>query len=207
VTHALRRAAVAALPLAILSGCSAFAASTEAPTAGASRGGVPNLIGVPVMVLPVQSTRGVSGNADAELADALGARGDGVRWLMPPALRSMLARSPALDVPIDALPVGVFLDAQVDRVGDPLYGQLRRLAALANGRIALIPVEVRHRPDTPERPGAIEVVATLIDTTTGRVVWFGVVEGASGGGADPRALASAADALARRLVPQSGGGR
>jgi hypothetical protein len=153
------------------------------------------------MVLPVQSTVGVTGNAEAELVDALGARGGGVRWLMPQQLRTMVARSPTLDVPIDALPVGIFLQAQVDRVGDPLYGQLRRLAALANGQLALIPVQVRHRPDAPERPGAIEVVATLIDTGNGRVFWFGVVEGVPGGGADPRALASAADALARTLLP------
>jgi hypothetical protein len=166
---------------------------------------VPSLQGIQVMVLPVQSTVGVTGNAEAELVDALGARGEGVRWLMPAQLRAMVARSPSLDVSIDALPVGIFLQAQVDRIGDPLYGQLRRLAALANGQLALIPVQVRHRADAPERPGAIEVVAALIDTGSGRVYWFGVVEGVPGGGADPRALASAADALARRLLPAATG--
>jgi hypothetical protein len=99
----------------------------------------------------------------------------------------------------------MFLQAEVRRIGDPLFGQLRRLAALADGRLALIPIAVRHRADTPERPGAIEVVATLLDATSGDVFWFGVVEGVPGGGADPRALASAADALARRLLPASGG--
>src|SRR5688500_3395544 len=165
--------------------------TAEAPTAGLDRGGVPSLRGVQVMLLPVQSTRGITGNVDAELADALGARGEGVRWLLPPALRAVLARSPATDVPLDALPVGVFLQAEVERIGDPLYGQLRRLAALADGRLALIPVEVRHRPDAAERPGAIEVVATLIDTSNGVVFWFGVVEGDPGAGSDPRALATA----------------
>jgi hypothetical protein len=198
------RAALAAL-VVVLGAAAACARTAQAPTAGASRGGVPSLQGQQVMVLPVQAARGVAGDADAELADALTARGDGVRWLMPPALRAMLARSPALDVPIDALPVGFFLQAEVNRIGDPLYGQLRRLAALAGARLALIPVEVRHRADTPERAGAIEVVATLLDTSTGDVFWFGVVEGQAGGGSDPRALASAADALARRLLPASGG--
>lgn len=183
-----------------LAGCAG--GRTEAPAAGASRGGVPSLVGARVMVLPVQAQRGVEGNASAEIADALAARGEGVRWVMPTELRAMVARSPTLDVPVDALPVGDFLRAQVDRIGDPLYGQLRRLSALADGRLALIPIEVRHRPDAPERPGAVEMVATLIDTSTGRVFWFGVVEGQPGGSADPRALASAADALARRLIPQ-----
>lgn len=171
------------------------------PAPGATRGGVPDLQGAQVMVLPVQATRGVAGNPDAELGYALETRGDGVRWLMPGTLRDALARSPALDVPLDALPVGMFLRVRVDRVGDPLYGQLRRLAALTGGRLALVPVEVRHRATTPERPGAIEMVAALLDVGTGRVLWFGVAEGEPGDGGSARALASAADALARQLLP------
>jgi hypothetical protein len=206
VTRTGAIAATLFVTLFAAAGCSLFPNRTaEPPTAGVSRGGVPNLRGAQVMVLPVQSTRGIAGNVDAELADALASRGEGVRWLMPPALRAVLARSPATDVPLDALPVGFFLQAEVERIGDPLYGQLRRLAALADGRLALIPIEVRHRADAPDRPGAIEVVATLIDTSNGRVFWFGVVEGAPGAGSDPRALASAADALARRLVPGAAG--
>ena len=171
------------------------------PIAGAARGAVPDLIGAEVLVLPVQGSRGVAGDPDAELGYALRTRGGGVRWLMPPELREALRRSPALDVPLDALPVGIFLRAQVDRVGDPLYGYLRRLAAVAGGQVALIPIEVRHRPGTADRPGAIEVVAALIDVGSGRVAWFGVVEGEAGDGGSPRALASAADALARLLLP------
>lgn len=195
------RASAGCLLLVAAVAAAGCARRTATPTAGANRGAVPSLLGVAVMVLPVQVQRGVAGDASAELADALSARGEGVRWVMPAALRSMVARSPALDVPVDALQVGVFLQAEVDRIGDPLYGQLRRLAALSDGRLALVPIEVRHRPDVPERPGAVEVVATLIDTSTGRVFWFGIVEGEPGGASDPRALASAADALARRLLP------
>ena len=147
------------------------------PTAGAARGAVPDLIGAEVLVLPVQGSRGVAANPDADLGYVLRTRGGSVRWLMPLELREALWRSPALDVPLDALPVGVFLRAQVDRVGDPLYGYLRRLAAVAGGQLALIPIEVRHQPGTAERPGAIEVVAALIDVGSGRVAWLGVVDG------------------------------
>ena len=201
-----RVALLAAACVLALAACSSLGmGSAPPPAAGASRGGVPALDGVQVMVFPVQSMTNVRGNADAELTDALGARGPEVRWIMPEALRSMVARSPALDVPIEDLPVGVFLRAEVRRIGDPLFGQIRRLAALANGRLALIPIEVRHRPDTPEKPGAVEVVAALIDATNGNVYWFGIVEGVAGSATDPRALASAADALARRLLPVSAG--
>ena len=156
------------------------------------------------MVLPVQAIRGVTGDAEAELVYALNARGRGVRWLMPQTLRAQLARNPALDVPLDNLPVGVFLQAQVDRVGDPLYGYLRRLSAISNGTVVLIPVEIRHRATTPERPGAVEVVTALVDVGSGRVAWFGVVQGEAGDGSSPGALASAVDALARVLFPMGG---
>ena len=75
-----------------------------APTAGASRGAIPVLIGVPVMVVPVQAARGVPGDATAEIVDALRARGPTVRWMMPDTLRARLARSPTLDVPLDGAP-------------------------------------------------------------------------------------------------------
>jgi hypothetical protein len=190
----LQRAALIALALG---GC----ATGSAPDAGGSRGAIPDLVGVPVMIMPVQATRGVAGNASAELVDALRARGRGVRWIIPDTLRAALARSPALDVPLDALPVGVFLRAEVNRLGDPMFGYLRRLNALTGATVALIPVEVRYRAATAERPGAVEFVAALVSAETGRVGWFGVVEGEPGEPSSPRALASAADALARRLIP------
>ena len=192
------RVALTAGAAVALGGCASRAAP---PSAGSNRGFVPDLVGAQVMVLPVQATRGVTGDAEAELVYALNARGQGVRWLMPQTLRAQLARNPALDVPLDDLPVGVFLQAQVDRIGDPLYGYLRRLSAISNGTIALIPVEVRHRATTAERPGAVEVVTAVVDVRSGRVPWFGVVQGVSGDGNSPGALASAADALARLLFP------
>jgi hypothetical protein len=181
---------------------SSACATASAPTAGASRGVIPDLFGVPVMVLPVQATRGVAGDASAELVYALRTRGQGVRWIMPDTMRAWLGRNPTLDVPLDALPVGVFLRTQVDRLGDPMFGYLRRLNALTGAQVALIPVEVRYRAATAERPGGVELVAALVNAESGRVGWFGIVEGEAGEASSPRALASAADALARRLLPQ-----
>ena len=191
---------------ALVAGCAAVALAgclhaPGPPTAGAARGFVPDLRGTPVMVLPVQSRPGVPGDPEAELVFALTQRGPGVRWLMPATLRAELARSPMLDVPLEQLPVDVFLRVQVNRIGDPLFGYLKRLSAISGGRLALIPVEVRHRAATKDRPGAIEVVATLIDVDGGRVTWFGVVQGTAGEASNPAALASAADALARVLLP------
>ena len=195
----LRSVALAAA-LASLAACGGIR-SEAAPTAGSSRGRIPDLLGATVMVMPVQSTRGVEGDATAELVDALRTHGAGVHWLMPDTLRFLLRRSPALDVPLDALPVGVFLRAQVNRLGDPMFGYLRRLNALTDARVALIPVEVRRGAATPERAAADEYAAALIDATSGRVFWFGIVAGEPGEAASARALASAADALARTVLP------
>jgi hypothetical protein len=156
------------------------------------------------MVLPVQQTDGLSGDADAELAFALRTRVGDIDWVLPPALRRALRGSPALDVRLDALPVGVFLQAEVDRIGDPLFGTLIRLGALTGAEVALIPVAVRYRPGDGAPAGVGEVVAVLMDVRTGYVTWFGVEAGRPGEAADPGVLASALDALARRLA--RGGG-
>ena len=104
-------------------------------------------------------------------------------------------------MPLDDLPVGAFLQAQVNRVGDPLYGYLRRMAAISDAQLALIPVQVRQRSPTEGRPGAVEVVVAILSVVDGRVAWFGVVQGNAGDGSNPASLASAADALARTILP------
>ena len=173
-----------------------------APVAGSESGGVPDLRGRRVMLFPVQSVRGLADGMDPELelAFALTGRGSQVLWTLPAELRSILRRSPGVQVPIDGLPVGMFLQTEVDRVGDPLFGYLRRLGALTGADLALIPVEIRYRAAADTIPGATEIAAALLNARNGRVFWFGVVEGQGGGVDDPGSLASAADALARRLV-------
>lgn len=199
---AARAGSVVVLALAALAGCGGPQVETP-PRPGDFQGAVPALEGHRVMVLPVQSARGVPGPADAELHFALEDRGPRIGWVFPDEMREVLARSPALEVHMDALPVGVFRQAEVQRIGDPLYGELRRLAAVADADVALVPLEVRPALDSvgavvPD--GGLEVTATLIDVHTGRVYWFGVVAGEAGPLADPRTLASAMDALAETVA-------
>lgn len=204
-----RRGAVAALLAAVglLAGC----ASAPAPQAGQSRGYVPTLDGREVIVFPVQRNLGVEGDATAELVFALEGPGAGPAWLLPDELRRTLARSPGLDAPLDNLPVDVFLRAQVNRIGDPIYGVMRRIGAVTGADLALLPVAVRPGAAGVDSAGAAdgpvpaEYVAALLEVRTGRVVWFGVEEGSAGPRDDPRRLASAAEALARRLVPPRAG--
>ena len=157
------------------------------------------------MVYPAQDVRGVRGDVDAEIAFALQDRsGEEVTWIFPPRLQNILDRSPGMSR-IRGLPVGVFSQAEVERVGDPLYGDLRRLGEIADGQVALIPLVVAVQPpDTLTQGIAVSVSATVIHVRTGRVLWFGMVEGDAHPVADAATLASAVDALARTLLWYSG---
>ena len=168
------------------------------PGPGESRGAIPDLRGGTVMVFPVQLRTGVSQGilADSELAHALRSRGEGVTWVFPPEMDRILQRSPGIPAQIRGLPVRVFLQAEVNRVGDPLYGHLLRLAGLTGADVALIPVELKYGEDA-----AYLIAATLIATSSGRVIWYGVMEGDSGEAQSPAALASVAEMLARALLP------
>ena len=150
------------------------------------------------MVLPVQLTSVVSTGltVDPEIAHALRTRGDGVTWVFPPEMDEMLQRSPGLRTQTRGLPVHMFLQGEVNRIGDPLFGEIVRLATLTGADVALIPVELTYGAQ-----GTYMLRSVLIETRTGRVIWDGVTEGRPGDAADPAALASAAESLARSILP------
>jgi hypothetical protein len=159
---------------------------------------LPDLRGFSVMVLPIQQQSDVPQGVtpDSELAHALGTRGQGVTWVFPPEIEEMLERSPGVAAQIRGLPVHIFLHAEVNRVGDPLFGHILRVGGLTGADVALIPVELRYGEG-----GSYTLGAALIGTRTGRVSWYGVVEGEPGDPASPATMASVADRLARVLLP------
>ncbi len=198
--RSLRSIRLAAALAIVAGGCAG--GDPRPPEVGEAPSSVPpSLVSRRVMVLPVQDVVGVSGRVDDELAFALAGRGDEVLWIPVDRVRAAVGRAPAMEIPLDALPVEQFLQIEVRRIGDPLYGILRRAAALVDAEVALIPVQLRARPDEAERPGAVEVRVALIQVLTGRVLWYGVEQGRAGDGTDPAALASAMETMARRLVP------
>lgn len=162
-----------------------------------TRGAVPDLRGRTVLILPTQLRDGVPDGVtiDEEVAYALGARTDAVAWVFPPEVESILRRSPGVQATLWNLPVEMFLQAEVRRIGDPLYGEIRRLTTLAGADVAIIPILLRYGED-----GAYHLVATLLDSVTGRVLWFATVDGVASAADAPEALASVADALSRAVV-------
>lgn len=196
----LGRVALPALLAVVVGACAGTAAP---PEPGTSQGTPPDLRGRRVMLLPVQEMVGFRGTPDAELAFQLQAREPAVEWILPERIQSMLDRSPGIRAETRGLPVSVFLGTEVRRIGDPLYGELRRMAALVDAEVALIPVRAAVHT-TPTGGEAIRLHAALVEVRTGRVAWFGVEEGMAGEAEDPAVLASAVDALARTLLWYSG---
>lgn len=202
------RPLVAALAAAALAACGGRHQAPPTPDAPPPP---PFLSGATVMLLPLQDAGyarlptvdgGAAGEQlDAELAYWLPERGAGVRWVLPERLREVLARSPGLGIDLSSLDVAVFRYAQVQRVGDPLFGDLVRLGALVDARFALIPTSAAYRPGPDGQPGRLELAATVIDCTDGRVHWFGVVASEPGPAGAQATAASAAQALARALFP------
>lgn len=192
------------VPILVALVFSACGGSVPPPAPGTSFGSPPDLRGTRMIVLPVQQVLGVSGDPDAELAFGLRDRTREVTWVFAPEVDDALARSPGLNATTRGLPVGRFLRAEVQRIGDPLFGQLRRMGALMGADGVLLPVQAAAVADA-EGGVKIELTVALIQVRTGRVRWFGVVEGGAFPAGDPRGLASAVDVLARTLLWYVGG--
>lgn len=193
------RGALGLLVLAILVGCGSR--SNPPPGPGFETGLVPDLRGQRVMVLPFQLRRGGHEDVDAELLFALRSRPTAAEWIGPGELQTVLARSPGTGIRLGALNVQPFLVGEVQRVGDPLFGDLYRLGALSNARVAVLPVEVRSRPEGEEGDLVVEAGAAILDTRTGHVLWYGIMEGPPGPPGDRGATVGAVEALARRILP------
>jgi len=173
--------------------------SAPPPEAGYERGGVPDLRGERVLLLPPQRVEGGHPDLERELVYALETRGPSVTWIGPEALRRRVAANPGLGLDPDGLPVDRFLAGEIQRVGDPLFGLIYRLAALEDATLAVLPVLVRERE---EEDGArvVELAVALLHPRSGRVYWYGIVDGMPGAAGDLPATASAVEALARRLL-------
>lgn len=196
--HTLRMG-VAWIALAAVSACGG--GTSPPPQPGQSRGSAPDLRGRSVMLLPVQQVVGVRGDPDAELAFTLKDIGREVDWIEEDEITEVLARTPGMNARTRGLPVGQFLLAEVRRIGDPLYGQLRRMAALVNADWVLLPVAASFEPNEAVIGSGprVRLTMALIDPRSGDVRWFAVEEGGEFAQDDPRGLASAVERAARNM--------
>jgi hypothetical protein len=137
---------------------------------------------------------------EAELSYWLPERARRTRWVLPDAVVRAADRSPGLDVRPRELHVRDFQRARLESIGDPLYGDLRKLNMLVDARIALLPIGAIWVPELTGG-GRVHMALALIDTFGGNVVWYGLVAGSAGAFDDPAVAASTAQALAE-MIPR-----
>src|SRR5688572_16652747 len=160
-----RKAARASLILGALA-AAACARTAPPPEPGSIRGVAPDLRGTRVLLLPIQQNLGIAGDPDAELAYGLETRGQGIVWITADEVDEMLARSPGMQTRTRGLPVGIFVQAEVERIGDPLFGELRRIAALVNAEAIVLPVQAALATVPGEDP-RVRMWTALIDVRSG----------------------------------------
>lgn len=154
----------------------------------------PDLTGAVVMLLPSQGMP----RLDPELAFWLQERALRTTWILPARLQSAVDRSPAWRVQLDALPPGFAEVGRQRRVVGELYDHLRRLGAMFDARMALVPYPAPG-PVADSLGVALELTGVLVDVVGGRVLWQGTVRSDVVPPETEPSPASAAEALARAL--------
>ena len=153
--------------------CVALLVGCGRPAAPARKASPPlNLAGQRVLVLPVQGAAAQDSISDVVLG-SLRAGEPAATWIGPSELRRALARAPGYAADPRTLPADPLLHHGDRRAADPLAGQLRRLAALVDARLALLPREARFVN------ASSRVTAALLDTRTGVVLWTGDADDAA----------------------------
>jgi hypothetical protein len=196
----------------------ACASSPAPPASDVAQQPFPDIGGQRVMLLPVQrivpavsppvaadSTRpmlALSGESlqalESELSYWLPEYAARARWVLPDAVVRAAEGSAALQVNVRDLPVRDFQRSRLESIGDPLYGDLRKIAVVTDARLALLPIGAVWIPELGGS-GRVHVAAALIDTMGGRVLWYGVAAGDPGAVDDAAAVASAARALTMQI--------
>jgi hypothetical protein len=141
---------------------------------------------------------------DAEIAYWLPQTAARTKWMLPELMDRTLARSPGMGIKIRELEVRSFQRAQVRRIGDPLFGDLARLSAVLDARLAVIPTAAEYIGATPAE-AVLNIATAVIDARGGEVIWFGVIAGTEKGVGSQAAVASAAQAFARAFAGRSAG--
>ncbi|HEX8209545.1 MAG TPA: hypothetical protein VF584_05115 [Longimicrobium sp.] len=159
-----------------------------------------DLGGQRVLILPVQAAEGVGtrDEATSELVFALAERDARTQWVTPDQLRRALRGAPGYAADPGALPDDPYIHHGERSIVDPLGGIVRRYSALTDARVVLIPRAARWMPGSGG--GRVRMTAAVVDARSARVIWHGDAEGDERPAFDRAALASAAAALAERML-------
>ncbi|NIP78374.1 MAG: hypothetical protein GWM90_03900, partial [Gemmatimonadetes bacterium] len=112
-----------------------------------------------------------------------------------------VASSPGWQFDLDAPRRTTELGGGRLQLGDPLYGDLRRLGALLDASMAVVPMGTRVRTDS--LGVTLDLAVALVSIRGGRVVWRHTVEAGPAASIDT-GIAAAAESLARTLIREEG---
>jgi len=209
----LRARAFALASVAVLAACARPAAQAPQPARPAEppRGAVAmpamDLGGQRVLILPVQTASGLNVSrekATAEVVFALGERDTRTVWITPDQLRASMRRIPNYAPDPSTLPPGAFQHHGERYVIGELAMRVRRYTSLMDARLALVIRDARWLPAPDGATGMVRISAAMVDSRNGTVVWYGEADGEPRPLPDDPAVATAAAALAARMVVESG---
>ena len=189
-----------------LAGCGggrgATPAAAPAPTPAATSMPAMDFGGQRVLILPVQAAEGVGTRDEvtSELVFALTERDARTQWVTPDQLRRALRGSPGYASDPGTLPDDPYIHHGERSIVDPLGSVIRRYSALADARVVLVPRSARWIAAPAGGGGRVRMTAAVVDARNGRVVWYGDADGDTRPGFGREALASAAAALAERML-------
>lgn len=142
------------------------------------------------------------------------------RWTAPGEVVEQAGRNPMLGVDPEQLAYRGLVGEEDDpeHLYEPLHGQLRKLTALLDARLVVLPLRVWYaRPDTEgdaerastraggpraaDAAGRAVVRMAVVDTRSGRVLWKGVVGGDPAAVDSGAVLGTLASNLVRTLAP------
>lgn len=184
--------------LSLLAACATAQQSKPAPAPALL---LSPLAGQPIPVLPATylvadpeveallapDLRGRLAWADSLIGDALQGRGPEVSWVLPEELRRVARRAPGTVSDPDRMGQAILRADQFKRIPDPLFSQLRSLAAMTNARQVMVPAAIRFQ--RVEGGVRAEVVLVLADARSGALLWRSTPVAIA---ATPRAALSAA---------------
>jgi hypothetical protein len=161
-----------------------------------------DLGGQRVLILPVQASSGLQFNREqvtTELVSALRARDTRTQWIDPARLRRSLASSPNFAPDPAALPNDRYEMHGQRRIQGGLADAIRRYMALTEARLVVIPrTATLVSPDSA--PAFVRLNVAVVDARTGFVIWYGEADGQPAAPDDRALIATAAEAMAARLV-------
>jgi hypothetical protein len=107
--------------------------------------------------------------ADSIVAEAMLARAPEVTWILGSELRRKVRAAPGMLPEPGRMGQAALRFVNVKRIPEPLFGYLRTLVALADGRLVLVPASLRLT--AAEGGVRAETMFVLADARSGAVIW------------------------------------